>query len=455
LAEPGGVCISGSAYDQVENKLALGYDYLGEQAVKNIKKPVRVYRVRIKNQTSNPDWSRITELPDRPSIAVLPFVNMSGDPEQEYFSDGMTEDLITDLSKVSNLFVIARNSAFTYKGKAVKVEQASQELGVRYVLEGSVRKAGGRVRITAQLVDGTTGGHLWAERYDRDLSDIFTVQDEVTEKIIAALRVKMEETEAKRVLRKGTENLKAYDYVLRGRAYVYRCTRDGFTAAREMFTKALELDPEYAGAYVGLGWISFNEWSMQLSQDPKSLDQAIELAKKAIALDSSLPSAYSLSGHAYLWKKQYEQAITENQIAIALDPNDADNYDDLAEILTWTGRPEEAIGWIAKAMRLNPHYPTHYLSTLGFAYFRVGQYQEAISALKRALLHNPDLLAPHILLAIILGESGRMEEARAEAAEILRINPGYSLEVMKETIPSKDEERLEACLGALRKAGIG
>jgi TolB-like protein/class 3 adenylate cyclase len=305
LAEAGGICISGMVYDQVKSKLSLSYGDLGEQAVKNIAEPVRTFRVQIEPDATAPTVSEKKEssaagvvsftrgpalaLPEEPSVAVLPFTNLSGDPEQGYFSDGLTEDLITDLSRLSGLFVIARHSVFTYKGKAVKIEEAGRELGARYVLEGSVRKAGDRVRITAQLVDATTGHHLWAERYDRELKDIFALQDEITEKIVAALAVKLTAGEQKRIGRQYTDNLEAYDYYLRGLEYYFRYTKETNAQARQMFERALELDPNFAAAYAYLGWTSFMEWGMQWSQDLRSLKQAFALAQEAIALDESLP----------------------------------------------------------------------------------------------------------------------------------------------------------------------
>ena len=276
LADPGGICISITAFDQIETKLPLGYEYLGEQQVKNIAKPVGAYRVRMERDLLIAEGSPGLKLPDKPSIAVLPFVNMSGDPEQEYFSDGMTEDLITDLSKIAGLFVIARNSVFTYKGKAVKVDQVGRELGVRYVLEGSVRKVGGRVRITAQLVNASTGGHLWAERYDRSIGDIFVLQDEVTRQIVMALAVKLTEDEHEHLGRRYTDNLEAYDHFLRGLEYFYRFSEESANQSRRMFESAIELDPQFSAAYGYLSLTYWLEWSFGWSHDPGILDRAFE-----------------------------------------------------------------------------------------------------------------------------------------------------------------------------------
>ena len=441
LAEGGGICISRTAYDQVKNKLTLGYEYLGEHTVKNITEPVRVYRVLMEPEAAGKvigeerprpkkwRWAALAvvliivagalaiwnfflrpapsvepasvermafPLPDKPSIAVLPFANMSGDPEQEYFSDGITEDLITDLSKISGLFVIARNSVFTYKGKAVKVEEVGQELGVKYVLEGSVRKVRNRVRITAQLVDTTTGGHLWAERYDRDLRDIFALQDEVTQKIVTALVVKLTEDEQERLVRKGTDSLEAYDYTLRGMDYFFRFTKEANGQARQMFEKAIDLDPKYALAHTWLGWTHWVDYSFGWSQDPQSLEWAFELAQRAISLDDSVSEAHALWGKVHLWKRQHDLAIAELEKTLSLNPNYADGLTGLGEALYFAGRPEEAIGLVKKAMRLNPKYPVWYLLNLGHAYFLTGRYEEAITTLKRVNNRNPNFWPAYI-----------------------------------------------------------
>jgi adenylate cyclase len=284
LAEPGGICVSGTVYDQIRNKLALEYASLGAQAVKNIAEPVRVYRIQMTPRavvpTTSPEQGSTLALPDKPSIGVLPFTNLSGDPEQEYFSDGMTEDLITDLSKLSGLFVIARSSVFTYKGKAVDVGEVSRKLGVRYVVEGSVRKAGNRVRINAQLVDATTGGHLWAERYDRDLQDIFAVQDEVTQQIVAALKVKLTTVEQSRLGRQPTANLEAYDCYLRGLELYGQRTQEANLQARQRFEQAIALDPQFATAYAFLGRTYLMERIYQWSEDPQILDQVAVFGQK-------------------------------------------------------------------------------------------------------------------------------------------------------------------------------
>jgi TolB-like protein/Flp pilus assembly protein TadD len=338
-------------------------------------------------------------LPDKPSIVVLPFVNMSEDPKQDYFSDGITEDITADISKLSGFFVISRNSAFIYKGKAVKVQEVSREMGVRYVLEGSVRKSGEQVRVTAQLIDGPSGGHVWSERYDRPLKDIFAVQDEIVQQLVATLRVEMQEAELERVRRIPTTNLTAYDSLLRGVEYYWRFTKEANAQARQLFERAIELDSEFAAAYAILGHTYTTAWISQWSRDPQTLEQAFTLAQKAIALDDSLPLAYSLLGYISLWSKQHERAITEFERTIALGPNSDGGYADLAMALTLAGRPEEAPGLLEKAMRLNPRYPVSYAYQLGLAYRLTGRYEEAIATLKKALIRNPNFLGVYTGLA--------------------------------------------------------
>jgi len=383
---------------------------------------------------------------------VLPFVNMSGGPEQEYFSNGMTEDLITDLSKLSGLFVTARNSSFYYKGKAVKVEQVSKELGVQYMVEGSVRKADNRVRITTQLVDATTGHHLWAERYDRELKDIFALQDEIRRKIVVHLGLRLIEEERERADR--DYNLEAYDSYLRGAEYFGRWTKKANVQARQMFEKAITLDPSYAEAYVMLGATYHIEWTEQWSDDPQSLERASALAQKAVALDNSLPYAHVILSIVHLLKGQYEQAIAEAEWTITLAPNYANAYALVGAILNSVGRPEEAIGMAEKAMRLDPRYLFFHLPVLGQAYLLTGRYEEAVDVLKRAVTLNLNYLPIHTLLAVVYNELDREAEARAEAAAVLRLNPNYSLEIHRQRAPLKDPAVLERSLAALHKAGL-
>lgn len=462
LAEAGGICIAGSVYDQIETKLALGYEYLGEQTVKNIAKPVPVYCVTLEpgvvpagrergEVTSFLQPSSTMVLPDKPSIAVLPFANFSGDSEQEYFSDGITEDLITDLSKLSGLFVISRNSVFLYKGRAVKPEQVSKELGVRYLLEGSVRKAGSRVRITAQLIDATTGYHLWADRYDRELQDIFAVQDEVTKHIIAALQIKLTTGEQSRIGRVPTTNLEAYEYFLRGLEFHAHFTQASSAQAQRMFGRAIELDPNFAGAYARLGRAYVVEWFTRWSDDPQLLDKALALAQRAIALDENLPGAYQTLGYVYSAKKQNAQAILAGEKAVALDPNDADAALTLGEIMSYTDRAQEALLLIEKAMRLNPHYPASYVFALAVAYYMTGRSEEAMTTLQRVLARNPDHLSAHFFLTILYGELGRDNEAREVLRKCEKESSHRSPEEVLERIPISDPALMARWLQILRR----
>jgi adenylate cyclase len=491
LARAGGICLSGTAYDQVEGKLPLAYDVLGEHTVKNIARPVRVYRLRLGPRPSdgpalgkrNADRRVVTRvvgavaivmllsaggwagwrwlrtpassglaLPDKPSVAVLPFTNLSQDPTQEYFSDGVTEDLITGLSKVSGLFVIARNSVFTYKGRAVKVSEVSRDLGVRYVLEGGVQRAGRRVRITAQLVDAVTGYHIWAERYDREVSDIFALQDEVTQQIIRALAVKLTEGERGRMGRVPTGDPEAYDLVLRGQEERKRTTREANAQARRLYVKALDLDPEYAQAYVGLSWAHLQSWQLLWSTDPESLERARELAERAIALNDTLAAGHSLLAQIYLWKKEHDRAIAQAERAVALAPNDADGYETLAEVLGWAGRPEDSLRVIRQAMRLNPHYPFYYLWTLGHAYYLTGRTGDAVDAFDKVVQQNPNFLPAHAYLAVLFTEMGRKKEAREAWEKARRLSPEASLSNLKQRLPYRRPADLDRLLTAAHTA---
>jgi adenylate cyclase len=333
---------------------------------------------------------------------------MSKDPEQDYFSNGITEVLTSDLSRISSLFVIARNTAFTYQGKPVNIQAVGKELGVRYVLEGSVQKAGEQIRIVTQLIDTTTGGHLWSQRYDRPLQDLFALQDEIVQKIVTTLKLQLTLHEQGYVVRKRTDNLEAYDAVLRGLEYYWRLTQEAHTQARQMFEKAIELDPQYAEPYALLGWMYWIEYVFRWSQEPQqNVERAVELAQRARALDDSLPDVHQLLSVLYLWKKQPEQAIAEGERAIALDLNNADSYAVQAEALNFAGRPEEALRMVEQAMRLNPRCPPWYLFQLSWAYSSVGRVEEAIAALKQALIRDPNFQFAYTNLAWNKTSSGK------------------------------------------------
>jgi TolB-like protein/class 3 adenylate cyclase len=394
-------------------------------------------------------------LPDKPSIAVLPFANMSGEKEQEYFSDGLTEEIITALSKTTKLFVIARNSTFTYKGKPVKVRQVAEELGVRYVLEGSVRKSEDRVRITAQLIDALKGNHLWAERYDRTLKDIFTVQDEITKKIVTALQVKLTEGEQARVYAKGTDNLEAYLKVMEANWLCLLGSKEGVIKARQLLEEAISLDSNYALAYSTLGLYHIMEIWLGLSKSPKeSITHAMELHQKAIALDSLLAHARIRLGYIYAAMiRQHDKGIVEGEKALALAPNSADIVNLYAIILTYAGRWHEAIPLYREALRLNPKPPNSYYRHFAVVLRETGQYDEAISLLKKAIEQEPHDPFVYLVLTTVYSYAGREEEARAAAAEVLKLNPKFRIEQLPQGT-HRDLAVVEHENEALRKAGL-
>jgi adenylate cyclase len=483
LAEPGGY----------------GYDFIGEQTVKNIAKPVGAYRVQLDPRVTvsgKPEklarskrmpifagavvvlvlavavgiWQFYLRrpsvepasvekmahpLPEKPSIAVLPFNNMSGDPEQEYFSDGLSEEIITALSKITKLFVIARNSSFSYKGKPVKIKQVAEELGVRYVLEGSVRKAEDRVRITAQLIDALDGHHLWAERYDRDLKDIFSLQDEIAMKVINSLQVQLTEGEHARLWAKGTDNLEAYLKSLRARELYLISTKENNALAQRFAEEAIALDPEYAPPYHVLSVTHFQDILLGTTKSPEqSMKRAFELIQKAIALDDSYALAHGWLGILYLWSMKYDEAIMEAQKGVALDPNGAHGYLYLNIIYCYAGKHEEAVDAIENAMRLNPFPPNTYYRHATLTYCLVGKYEEAIAEGKKAVTLSPNDIFAHSFLTAAYSLAGRHEEARIEAAEKLRLSPKFSSVRFGKLSPFKNQADRELIINALRKAGL-
>ncbi|HVP76438.1 MAG TPA: adenylate/guanylate cyclase domain-containing protein [Thermodesulfobacteriota bacterium] len=522
LSDGGGLCISGTVYEHIKNKLTLRYGYLGKQRVKNIVGPVKVYRVMIEPETlvsvvsrwkragvnywkrvhpvfkiaialvaaANVLWQfypylrpsgppvevtpkeKVIEvaskekmafpLPDVPSIAVLPFVNMSGDPKQEFLCDGMTEEIITALSKVPRLFVIARNSTFTYKGKPVKVKQISEELGVRYVLEGSVQRSGDRVRITAQLIDALTGNHLWAERYERDLKDIFALQDEITLRILTAIQVKLTEGEQASMSEKsyekyyrGKQGLDCYMKNLEANKYLQGQNIEDVKMGRRIAEEAIAMCPESPGAYVTLGLAHLMEYWMGSGKSPQeSIEKGIEMAQKALSMDDSIADSHALLCVLYDAKKEYDKAIAEGERAVALSPSSTFAYESYALTLMWAGRPEEAIPLLQKAIRLNPFAPSHAFYSLGHALRMTGRFEEAVSAYKKAIQFVPDNIIAHVGLAGTYSMMGREKEAHAEAAEVLRINPKFSLDLYTKNLALKDQSEIDKYANALRKAGL-
>jgi adenylate cyclase len=501
LAEEGGICLSGTAYDQVKNKLPFRYEYHGEQTVKNIKEPVRVYRVVMKAEAaakiypetraglgrwrwaalavaavlfvaagalairdfllphSPPSVKKASEvigglaLPDKPSIAILPFANLSNDSQQEYFSDGITNDIITDLSKFRELFVIASNTVFTYKGKPINVKDVGRGLGVKYVLEGSVQRASDKVRVNAQLIDATTGHHLWAERYDRALQDLFAVQDEIVQSIVTTLGVKIDKAERARAIRKDTESLEAYDYVLRGSEYLSRYTRSANLKARQMFEKAIALDPEYANAYVALGWSYYTDADYGWTEFPdRALQQAYDYAQKSLSLDEYNSSAHRLFGQVYIRLTQYDLAISELQQAIELNPNDARSYSSLGFVMLYEGRTDEAIQSLETALRFDRNISPGTSMELGIAYYLKGRYDDAVNVLHQGLSRKPDFMGIHIALAATYAQMGRSVDARSAAQEALRLYPFFELDSYGTAFRNREDR--EKIVDGLRKAGL-
>jgi adenylate cyclase len=463
LSDAGGVCISGSAYDFVGKKLSLGYEYLGEHTVKNIEKAVRVYRVLTEPEQAGKvigeERLKPKHFPDKPSIAVLPFDNLSGDSGQEPFADGVTENITTTLSKIPELFVIARNSAFEYKGKPIDVKKAAESLGIRYVLEGSVQKSGERIRITAQLIDATSGHHIWSEKYDRDIRDLFALMDDVTRNIAVALQIKLTEGEQARVFNRGTENLEAWALASEAWNLISRFTREDNARVRDLAEQAVKLDPHYGFAWSLLAYSYFNAARRGWCESPEEyFKKGIELNQKALTLNKDLFCATAMLGQIHLFQRQYERAVEMGRRSIELGPNIAVNYVVLATTLCYTGNFEEAITLGEKAVSLHPFCPWYYLYSLAMSYRMAGRYEEALALYKqtlyRAQKENLSPLPAYIGLAEVYSEMGRVKEAHTQALEILRINPSFSLENWSKTEPFRDAAHLEKRLTALRKAGL-
>ena len=457
LADPGGICISDAVRTAAGKKLELEYEDLGEQQVKNIAEPVRAYKIVNREDKILPERPPL-ELPEEPSIAVLPFTNMSNEPDQEFFSDGITEDIITALSKVSALMVIARNSTFIYKGKAVDIRQVGREQGVRFVLEGSVRKAGNRVRITAQLIEATTGKHLWAEHYDRDLEDIFAVQDEITKKIVSALDVHLLAGEEARFWSSGTEDLQAWECFRLGRDLMDTTYRaEDFPEVIHILQKATNHDPQYAAAWSLLSACHFHiEEDARYSETERkqALQSMRDCAERALECDPSCASAYSMLGLYHLTLKQYDEAAQNANKSVNMAPNSAYNLARSAVILNKCGQPGQALEQIRKAMRLCPVYPVWFLSVLGQVSRALDRADEAVDAYTEWTSRDLDSLEGHIGLAEILGEVGRIEEAKVLAAEVLKINPDFSIGEYTGNLAFRDPAEIARFKQGLRLAGL-
>ncbi|MCG8688657.1 MAG: adenylate/guanylate cyclase domain-containing protein [Desulfobacterales bacterium] len=495
LADPGGICIAKTAFDHIESKLPLGYEYLGEQAVKNISRPVGAYRVlmaakdcsatsrtevgkpfckNIKGLSAGillllvliggtwhfyfrpaPVEKMVNAIPYKCAIAVQPFANLSDDPDQQYFSDGLTQEIITALSKVYNVSVIHQNSRLADKRKVLVFSPVEHNPGGQYVLQGSVQKAGERIRIMAQLIERHTGNHVWAERYDRDLKEVFHLQDEITKEIITALQVKLTMGEDARLLGRGTDNLEVYLKLLKARELITEATVEGNVSARQFAEEAIEIDPEYSEGYRMLGVTYFNDVVYGVSKDRKaSLMQATELTQKAIDLDASNGVAYAKLGFIHMMMQEYEQAIKDGKQALALEPNSAYVLHAYGAILYFAGMNEKAIGYLEKAIRINPKPPNYYLHHYGAALRDAGRYEEAIAQVNKAIERKPNDILSYIVLASSYSMANREKEARKTARQVLRIKSDFSIEAYLKRIPHRRQAFNERFFEAMQKAGL-
>jgi adenylate cyclase len=506
MADPGGICVSKTAFDQIETKLPLGYEYLGEQSVKNIPKPVSAYRVLMKPDAAGKvigekrflgrfsrkmamaaiivllmvaggliSWNIYLQqskkvepasvekmafpLPDKPSIAVLPLENLSGDKEQDYLVDGLTENIIAALSKVPEMFVIARNSTFTYKGKAVKVQQVAEELGVQYVLEGSVQKSGDKLRVTVQLVDSLQGHHVWSEKYDRKIDDLFSVQDDITLNIAVAMQVKLTEGEQARV-RHLTNNLEAWGLAVKAQNLFETYRKENNSKARELFKRAVELDPDYVYAWSYLGWTHWIDgvyYSAHYDRKER-FERAAEIALKALSIDNKSSDANALLSAVYMSQKKYDEAADAGKRTVDLDPNSSENHAIVAITMQNVGDFETAITLLKQAMRLNPYYPVWYLVRLGMCYRMIGRYEESAVALETSLERmkksGTGNERGYLYLATTYSMMGRVAEAKSLVTEALEINPEMTIELWRKRFQYKDPAHTERILEALRMAGL-
>jgi adenylate cyclase len=454
LAEPGGVLVSNKVRSEVAAKLNVAFDDLGEQKLKNMTDPVRVYRVSGGAAASAPSPAPRSS---KPSIAVLPFTNMSGDPEQEYFSDGITEDIITDLSKIGGLMVIARNSSFAYKGNATNIRVVARELGVRSVLEGSIRRAGGRVRITAQLIDGETGGHLWAERFDRELTDIFAVQDEVTRRIVDALKIALSPGEAAALAAAETTNSKAHDLFLAGREFLFAPTRnrETFDRSTDLFAKAIVEDPSYGEPYAGAAFAQLlnwqNHWTNDWSRSLESAERSISLA-----LQKSPQSAFVHYTAAvfFFWNKDLDRSAAEADAALDLNPNYANALSTRSLACIYGGQPLAAVPYIQQGFRLDPTTKHVYLHFLGSAYLLASDYRTAATVFRERIQLSPKTDLSRAFLAVALGHLGEVDEAQRVWRELMEINPKYSFTDHVGRLPFRDRADADRLAEGLSKAGI-
>ncbi len=458
IAEPGGICISAAVRDQVGDRVEIGYEDLGEQHVKNISRAIRVFKVLLSDPAPGASAATVGARPApqanarKPSIAVLPFVNMSGDSEQEFFADGLTEDIITELSRFRELLVISRNAVFVHKGKPVKAQEIAREFGVDYVVEGSVRKAADRVRVTVQLIDGATETHIWAERYDRKLEEIFAIQDEVTSAVAATLFGRVEAARHDQVQRKRTESMAAYEYVLTGKVLHHRSNREANAEALRLLDCAIELDPNYAHAHAWKACVTGQAWLHGWCEDPDASLRSIgaEL-QTALALDDNDADVHRILTALNLNFNEFDKAVYHQQRALSLNPNSDLIVVQQGELLTWLGRPEEGIEWVRRAMRLNPYHPERFWSHLGRAQYTARMYADAIGSFSK--LTAPDY-AHHAFLAAASAQLGNRVAADAHAREVLQRQPTFTVESYLKTLHYRQPSDAEHVRDGLLKAGL-
>jgi adenylate cyclase len=463
LAEPGGVTVSDAVRGAVRGRIGAEFVDQGEQQVKHIEHPVRAFRIALAGAVAVDDAATAAakaaegplRLPDKPSLAVLPFTNMSGDPEQEYFADGITEDIITDVSKISGLFVIARNSSFTFKKQSVDIKEVGRKLGVRHVLEGSVRRAGMKVRINVQLIDAATGGHVWADRFDRDLEDIFAMQDEVTQKIVQSLQVRLTGSEkTTRTHGRGKVNAQAYDHLIRAKTCLLDFTPARLIEARTMLERAIELDPTLAQAYSYLALAVTIEYANAWNGRTESeLEPALLVARKAVEVDPLEPVSFHSVAMCVMWLRRLDEAERAARRSIELDPNSAHSHGALGNVLHFAGRHDEAIESLELALRLDPHFHV-WIHAVGRALFALGRHAEAEATFKRRLIHMPTSDVTRVYLASLYGHAGRAEEAQRVWAELMAMHPAYAIGHTLRVLPYRDPGPLEQLVEGLRKAGI-
>jgi adenylate cyclase len=458
LADPGGIMVSSVVHDQVRDKLSFGFEDMGEQVIKNIARPISVHRIQLAQAAKSDSVEKRTEsaTADRPSIAVLPFANMSGDPEQEYFADGITEDIITGLSKLRWFFVIARNSSFAYKGNAVDVKRAARELGVRYILEGSVRKGGNRVRITAQLIDAATGNHIWADRYDGELADVFALQDEITKKVVAAIEPKLLEAEALRSQSRSAEDLDAWEMVIHANSLFWRMTDSEGTAAIDMLERAIKRFPDYAPAYSMLAFMLLV--SSHLIVTPSmghQLARAPELGARAAELDDSDPWAHLALGYVAFMQRRMAESTAEFQRALQLNPNFAAAHGYLGWALSFDGQSDNAMVHLQEALRMSPHDPQNAIFHVGVAisHYMAGRYDDAIAACRTAFQQRAGMARGTRVYIASLAQAGRVEEARVALARMKETHPDLSIAWIEQNVPYTPDA-MAKFLDGMRKAGL-